>query len=311
MNFRELSNLSWLNSAVSFEQQVDLFLRSIATERGLSEAYQASLLQSLTQLSRFLEVRKLSLNDVSTEDLTELLRERVNDGLANSSQRVLVVHLKVFFRWLTARNIINQDPSDLIDAPKQGRSLPDSLDLEIISKILDGLDGNDALQVRDRAILELFYASGIRLSELAKLKLEHYLPEEGLIRVTGKGNKTRLVPVGKRAVEAIEQYLKNSRSKLVKAKTGSFVFLSVRGSSLSPERLRAIVKERTKLAGVDTNIYPHLLRHSFATHLLNGGADLRAIQEMLGHADLSTTQVYTHVETKRLKDNHHKFHPRG
>ena len=296
---------------MDYEQQVDLFLRYIATERGLSEAYQASLQQSLTQLRRFLEERSIRLKDVALEDLRELLRQGQEKGLAESSQRVLIVHLKVFFRWLSGKKLISKDPMELIEAPKTKRVLPASLDLSVVQKILDSLEGDDLLLIRDKAILELFYASGIRLSELSSLRLEHYLSEEKLIRVTGKGNKTRLVPVGVRALKAIERYLTISRPKLVRPKTQSFVFLSIRGGALSAERLRAITKERAKFAGIDEKVYPHLFRHSFASHLLQGGADLRAIQEMLGHADLSTTQVYTHLNAENLKKNHLKFHPRG
>jgi len=167
------------------------------------------------------------------------------------------------------------------------------------------------LGMRDSAILELFYASGLRLSELGLLTLDKIDLDDGFVRVTGKGNKTRLVPVGKRAVDAIQLYLTRERPSLVKAKTKSHVFISVRGGALSSERLREIVKQRAKNAGIETKMYPHLLRHSFATHLLQNGADLRVIQEMLGHADISTTQIYTHVEQKQLKQAHASFHPRG
>ena len=167
------------------------------------------------------------------------------------------------------------------------------------------------LGLRDRAMLELLYASGLRISELAGAKLENLNLEEGVVRVTGKGNKTRLVPVGRKACAAIATYLEQERPRLVKRRSGSEVFLSNRGGRLTTVRIWQIVKAVARRSGLEANVYPHLLRHSFATHLLGNGADLRIIQEMLGHADISTTQVYTHVDQQRLKAVHHKFHPRA
>jgi integrase/recombinase XerD len=160
-------------------------------------------------------------------------------------------------------------------------------------------------------MLELFYASGLRLAEICSVRLETLDLDDGFLRVTGKGKKTRLVPVGGRARAAIADYHANERPKLVKRRTSSQIFLSVRGGPLSPDRVRQIVKQRAKLAGIEQNIYPHLLRHSFATHLLQNGADLRVIQELLGHADIATTQIYTHVDDQRLKRVHQQFHPRA
>jgi len=165
--------------------------------------------------------------------------------------------------------------------------------------------------LRDRAMVELLYASGLRISELANARLENLNFEERILRVTGKGNKMRLVPVGRKACDALAAYVSTERPKLVKRRSGSEIFLSSRGTKLTTVRIWQIVKERAKRSGLETNIYPHLLRHSFATHLLSNGADLRIIQEMLGHADISTTQVYTHVDQQRLKAVHRKFHPRA
>ena len=160
-------------------------------------------------------------------------------------------------------------------------------------------------------MLELFYASGLRLAELCSARLENLDRDEHFIRVTGKGNKTRIVPVGRTAEEMLDRYLAGERKELVKKRSGSHIFLSVRGGKLSPDRVRQVVKERAAMAGIEQNVYPHLLRHSFATHLLEGGANLRVIQELLGHADISTTQIYTHVDGARLKAVHKRFHPRG
>jgi integrase/recombinase XerD len=196
-------------------------------------------------------------------------------------------------------------------APRPDETLPETLHAKEIATLLESIDPSVPLGRRDLAILELFYSSGLRLSELCELRLETIDFEESFLRVTGKGSKTRVVRMGTKAREAITAYLSHERPSLVRKRTSTHLFLSVRGGSLSPDRVRQIVKERAKAAGIEQNIYPHLLRHSFATHLLEGGADLRVIQELLGHADISTTQIYTHVDRQRLKSVHRKFHPRG
>jgi len=178
-------------------------------------------------------------------------------------------------------------------------------------QLLEGISVEAPRGMRDRAILELLYASGLRVSELVNVTLDRLDFDNRIIRVTGKGDKTRLVPVGKRACEAIATYLNRERPAMVKKRTGNEIFLSSRGTKLTTVRIWQIVKAAAKNAGLDINVYPHLLRHSFATHLLSNGADLRIIQEMLGHADISTTQVYTHVDQQRLKAVHHRFHPRA
>jgi integrase/recombinase XerD len=180
-----------------------------------------------------------------------------------------------------------------------------------VRRFIESINGTKLLDRRDRAMLELFYASGLRLSELLDARLENLSMEEGWIRVTGKGAKTRLIPVGSAAREAIAAYLEHARPALVKAKSSSHIFLSIRGQKLGPMRIRHIFTERAAACGLEQHIHPHKMRHSFATHLLNHGADLRVIQEMLGHSDIATTQIYTHVDQARLKETHRKFHPRA
>jgi len=288
------------------------FIFYLATERGLSGAYQNSIKQTLDWLERHMALKKIAvLEELGTEDLASFLAWRKGEGTGAGSLRVMTVHLKVFFRFLVSRCGFHADIAEPLLASKDGQHLPDVLDVAQISGLLNSIDTMKPLGMRDSAILELFYASGLRLSELGLLTLDKIDLDDGFVRVTGKGNKTRLVPVGKRAVDAIQLYLTRERPSLVKAKTKSHVFISVRGGALSSERLREIVKQRAKNAGIETKMYPHLLRHSFATHLLQNGADLRVIQEMLGHADISTTQIYTHVEQKQLKQAHASFHPRG
>ncbi|MCU0795744.1 MAG: tyrosine recombinase [Akkermansiaceae bacterium] len=293
------------------DAETDAFIRYLATERGLSDAYQLSVRQSLDALAAWISARSLSLADLGTDELSAFLTTRKEQGLAASSLRITVVHLKIFFRWLTGRGTLPMDPAEPLIAPRPEQQLPETLNRATVARLLESIDPTRPLGKRDLAILELFYASGLRLSELCRLRLEEYDEEEAFLRVTGKGNKTRIVPVGGKAREAIDHYLRSERRELVSKRTGSHLFLSKRGGALSPERVREIVKERAAAAGIDLRTYPHLLRHSFATHLLEGGADLRVIQELLGHADISTTQIYTHVDGARLKSIHRRFHPRG
>lgn len=293
------------------EAESDGFILYLATEKGLSDAYQLSVRQTLDALAGWMKSRPLTLREIGTDELSSFLAARKAGGLAASSLRITTVHLKVFFRWLLARGKLPMDPAEPLIAPRPDHTLPETINAVEVGKLLESIDPAKPLGRRDRAMLELFYASGLRLSELCKARLEHVDFEENFIRVTGKGNKTRIVPVGGKAREAIEDYLRNERPTLVRKRTSSHVFLSVRGGALSPDRVREVVKERAFAAGIDHHVYPHLLRHSFATHLLEGGADLRVIQELLGHADISTTQIYTHVDAQRLKSIHLKFHPRG
>lgn len=292
--------------------QIDSFILYLATERGLSTAYQLSVQQTLGKL--LLWASKNDHNqwqDLGTDDLGAFLTSLRKSDLDASSLRISLVHLKIFFRFLVKRNLIEVDPAEPLLAPKAAAKLPETLDATTVDKLLASIDLTKRLGLRDLAIMELFYSSGLRLSEICNSMLESLDLDDKFLRVTGKGNKTRLVPIGGRALDALKRYLDNERYTLVGKKIHSNIFLSVRGGPLSPDRVRQIVKERAKAAGLDQNIYPHLLRHSFATHLLENGADLRVIQELLGHSDIATTQIYTHVDQKRLKSVHKTFHPRG
>ncbi|MEO0018712.1 MAG: hypothetical protein RLZZ522_1995 [Verrucomicrobiota bacterium] len=293
------------------ESESDAMIRYLATERGLSEAYQLSVRQTLDALAKWLKARGATLPEVGTEELAGFLGQRKREGLNAASLRITTVHLKVFFRWLAGTGRLVMDPAEPLIAPQAEQSLPDTWHAAELRQLLESIDPAEPLGRRDLAILELFYAAGLRLSELCQARLEMMDFEEGFLRITGKGNKTRIARVGSKALAAIENYLANERPGLVTQRTSSHLFLSVRGTALTPSRVRQIVKERAALAGIERNIYPHLLRHSFATHLLEGGADLRVIQELLGHADIATTQIYTHVDRQRLKAIHRQFHPRA
>jgi len=293
------------------QQEIDRFVRFLAIERGLSDAYQLSVRGTLDALADWMNTRGLDLRDVGTEDLADFLGIRRGAGARASSLRIAVVHLKIFFRWLAGREFLPMDPAEPLLAPRPEGILPETLDATVIDALLASIDVSRPLGRRDLAMLELFYAAGLRLSELCNARLESLDLEEGFLRVTGKGNKTRITRIGMAAMRAIGDYLNHERASLVTRRTSSHLFLSVRGGPLSPDRVRQIVKERAAAAGIDQRVYPHLLRHSFATHLLEGGADLRVIQELLGHADISTTQIYTHVDRARLKSVHRRFHPRA
>jgi len=285
----------------------------LATERGLSANYQILVRRNLENFAQWAKdhIPFKTTSNITTEDLSAYLTKRKKDGIASSSIRQTIVCLKIFFRYLCSKELIAEDIAEGLLSPKPQRLLPKTLNEKDVNNLLESISTNDPLGMRDRSILELLYASGLRLGEIISTVLENLHLDEGYIRVTGKGNKTRIVPVGAKASEEISKYLKHGRPKMVKPKTSNHIFISVRGTKLSPSRVWQIVRERSKKANLKEPIHPHQLRHSFATHLLSGGADLRIIQEMLGHSDISTTQVYTHVDEKRLKNIHKKFHPRG
>ena len=295
------------------EQDIDSFIRFLAVERGLSENYQLSTQRSLNEFARWCAGNKQidSPRGVTLPAITEYLAERKRAGLSASSIKLIVVALKIFFRFLAGKGDVDRNPAEALALPRIERYLPETLNESQVEQFLERIDTKAPHGLRDRAMIELLYASGLRISELANARLENFNFEERVMRVTGKGNKTRIVPVGRKACEALAAYLTTERPKLVKHRTGSEIFLSERGTKLTTARIWQIVKSHARHAGLEKNIYPHLLRHSFATHLLGNGADLRIIQEMLGHADISTTQVYTHVDQQRLKAVHRQFHPRA
>ena len=295
------------------EDSIDAFIRFLAVERGLSENYQLSTQRSLGDFAHWCASSKKIDNPraVTLPIISEYLGDRKHAGLSASSIKVIMVALKIFFRFLIAKRIVERDPAEALALPRIERYLPETLNELQVEQLLESIDTKAVHGLRDRAIIELLYASGLRISELANARLENFNFEERIVRVTGKGNKTRLVPVGQKACEALAAYLSVERPKLVKPCSGSEIFLSARGSKLTTARIWQIVKKHAQRSGLEKNVYPHLLRHSFATHLLGNGADLRIIQEMLGHADISTTQVYTHVDQQRLKAVHRQFHPRA
>lgn len=247
--------------------------------------------------------------EINHDSIVMFLMAQKSDGLKPVSLSRLLVSLKLFFRYLVDEGIRTTNPAQTIDPPKMWKNLPEFLSVEEIDKLLSSVR-KDKKNLRDRAILELLYSSGLRVSELVELRVNSINFNEGIVKCHGKGNKERIVPVGDYALEVIQKYLV-SRSKQNEIGDESYLFTNPSGKKISRIAVWQIVKKRARLAGIKKETYPHMMRHSFATHLLERGADLRAVQEMLGHSDISTTQIYTHVDRKRLKLTHQRFHPRG
>lgn len=302
-------------SSRAFPSLIDRFLMYLAAERGLSLNYRLSVERSLSRFADWCAERELQVEQITEAQLASYHRWlRGEVALAASSCRVAMVHIRQFFRFLAREREVSQNPAALLECGRAGAPLPETLRAEEVNTLLQSIDPADIpFGARDRAILEMIYGSGLRVSELVNLRASQVDWEENFLRITGKGNKTRYVPLGGVAAKALKSYLEHARPKLLKSgrRAADVLFLSNRGEKLSRDRILQIIKERARTAGLPENVYPHILRHSFATHLLENGADLRVIQDMLGHASLSTTQVYTHVDQKRLVALHQSFHPRG
>lgn len=297
-----------------WDDAVNAYVSTLKLERGLSVHSSEGYQRDLDQLAVFLARSRLAADwkRVSSAHLSAWIQQLSGDDLAATSIARKLSALRGFFKHLVRERLLLEDPTEGLTTPKLMRRLPGTLTPEEVEKLLQAPQGGDAYALRDRAFLEVFYASGLRVSELTSLTLGQVDLENGFLRIFGKGSKERLVPMGRKAVEALTVYLEAGRSKFVKAKrTRSHVFLSERGGPLSRVMIWLLVKKYAQKAGIQRPVKPHLLRHSFATHLLSRGADLRAIQEMLGHASIATTEIYTAVETERILDQHQRFHPRN
>ncbi len=306
------SSSSSSRAPAAFAEDIEGFLSYIGLERGLSRHTSAGYRRDLDQAAEFLS--RHGVNDwraVRGEQAAAWIHSLSNADYSVASLARKLSALRMLARYLVREKLRDDDFAALVSRPKPVRKMPATLSEAEVARLMAAPVGGDARALRDRALLELFYSSGLRVSELAAVTLQQIDLQQGFLRVFGKGSKERVVPVGGRACEALTVYLSAGRPALVRTHTGSQIFLNHRGRALSRVALWMIVKQHAKRAGITKPVKPHALRHSFATHLLTGGADLRAIQEMLGHASISTTQIYTAVEPQRLLDHHAKFHPRG
>lgn len=294
--------------------QTQDFLNSLMLERGLSAHTRRVYDYELSWIAHHLEKSGVrSWQETTYTDLTRLLLKKRESGLNPRTIYLTISALRALYHWLVdTSKKPRENWGERLELPKKGLILPKTLSFDEVDRLLKSVGASATKWInRDQAILEVFYSSGLRLSELATLRLENLDIDEGVLNVIGKGDKQRMVPLGRQAGEALARYLEVERPKLVKARTRSEVFLNERGCGFDTSTLWLLFKKYVKRSGIKKNVTPHMLRHSFATHLLWNGADLRFIQQMLGHSSIATTQVYTHVNTPRLKEIHKKFHPRG
>jgi integrase/recombinase XerD len=289
------------------------YLSSLQFERNLSVNTIKSYRNDLNSLINFLKEKNIKdPSEITSQHLTSFFKVISKLELSSRSSARYYSSIKGFFKYLFANDYLKKNPMERLSAPKVSKSLPIVLNFNEVEKILDCPDISTKLGLRDKALLETFYACGLRVSELINLKVADLFLNEEIIRVFGKGSKERLVPIGSSAIKWTEEYLMKSRPLLVKkTKSENYLYLNSRGTKLSRMGIWKIVKQNSESAGIKKEVHPHTFRHSFATHLLEGGADLRAVQEMLGHADISTTQIYTHLDRDYIKQIHREFHPRG
>lgn len=298
-----------LTEAAAFPE-IDTFIDQLWLEDGLSPNTLSSYRNDLKGFAEWCRQHTHTLWEVQSHDVQAYLAHRFPQVKVRSINR-LIATLRRFYRYALAANLIHQDPTLHIEAPKMPRSLPKTLSESQVDDLLNAPDVNVPLGMRDRAMLELLYASGLRVSELVNIKISEVSTQDGVVRVTGKGSKTRLVPMGQEAAEWIDRYLASARAEILKGSLSDAVFVTTRGDAMTRHAFWHIIQRYALQAGISQHISPHVLRHAFATHLLNHGADLRVVQMLLGHADISTTQIYTHVARERLQQLHKVHHPRG
>jgi len=294
------------------KELIEDFISYLSVERGLADNTLLAYRRDLNKYTLILGKKGIHApQQIKRDNLTEYIYSLKKEGLSTNSICRSLAAIKMFHRFLLRENLAREDPSHLVETPKKWKTVPDVLSQGEIEAIIKASEAKGWQPVRDKAILELFYASGMRVSELVQLKLENVNLEIGYVRCVGKGRKERIIPIGKKAKEAIQRYVHEVRSLLGKKSMSSHLFLSRLGKPLSRQSVWKLIKLYARKAKIKKTIKPHTLRHSFATHLLEHGADLRSVQEMLGHSDISTTQIYTHVDRERLRTIHKQFHPRG
>jgi integrase/recombinase XerD len=287
------------------------FLDAVWMERGLSSNTLAAYRADLTALSRWLGERGIQMARTTKSDLQDFIAARVEHGARPRSTARQLSSFRRFFRYLVREAVIRDDPTAQIAMPKIGRSLPKSLTEEEVESLLGAPAVGDPLGNRDRTMLEVLYATGLRVSELVNLRYTQVNLNQGVIRIMGKGNRERLIPLGEEAVRWLNEFARSARGEILLERQTDYLFPTRRGDRMTRQAFWHIIKRYARKAGVDRDLSPHTLRHAFATHLLNHGADLRVVQMLLGHSDLSTTQIYTHVARERMKELHQQHHPRG
>lgn len=290
---------------------IDGFIDALWMERGLSDNTLQAYQRDLQGLAFWLEAQGKHLLGADIDTLRDYLDRRVSEGVKPRTTARLLSTLRRFYRYQVRQGLLVDDPSARLASPKLGRGLPKAMTESEVEALLNAPDTDTPLGLRDRSMLEILYATGLRVSELIGLKMSMVNQRQGVVRVMGKGSKERLVPFGEEALEWLERYLQTGRSVLLKGRAGETLFPTRNGRPMSRQAFWQMIKRYALQAGIEKNISPHTLRHSFATHLLNHGADLRVVQLLLGHSDLSTTQIYTHVAQERLKAMHARHHPRG
>lgn len=295
----------------AMDPSLELFLDAMWAERGLASATLSSYRSDLADLAAFLQSLHASLPLAGADAIQAYLADLLRRDMAVRSVSRRLSSMRQYYRWLVKRGERNDDPTAQLGAPRAIRPLPKALSEAQVEALLQPPSGDDPLDLRDYAMLELLYACGLRVSELVELSLTQLSLRQGVVRVLGKGNKERLVPLGESANQAVQQYLDIARPILCRGQPDEHVFVTRRGGAMTRQAFWYMLRRRAKQVGIDYEISPHMLRHSFATHLLNHGADLRVVQMLLGHSDLSTTQIYTHVARQRLLDLHREHHPRG
>jgi integrase/recombinase XerD len=288
------------------------FTDYVALEQGLSPRTLEAYGRDLARFAEYAESKGVAAPvDITAKVLREYVYHLKDLGLAPASIRRNISAVRTYFRFLTGDGIVVRDPSERLETPQRWRTLPEVLSVEEVQKLLAAPTLDDTMVFRDRALLEVAYGAGLRVSEWITLGVRDLLLDEGLVRVFGKGSKERLVPIGRSAIGALAIYIRELRPRLEKGEGKGILFLNARGRPLSRMGAWKILRGYVERAGIEKHVSPHTLRHSFATHLLEGGADLRAVQEMLGHVDIATTQIYTHVDREYLRQVHKSYHPRG
>ena len=288
---------------------IDQFLDAIWVEQGLSKNTLSAYHSDLKIFAKWLEEKPIL--DVETKDLSAFLASRYKAGIGNRSSARILSSLRRFYGYFIRENRISIDPTTLIESPHIGRSLPVSLSEYDVELLLNAPEVTNPLGFRDKTMLEMLYATGLRVSELVGLKFDQISFRQGVVRIIGKGNKERLVPVGEEAMSCLDAYMNQARKTTLGERQSDYLFVTNRADGMTRQAFWHIIKRHAKKAGITKELSPHTLRHAFATHLLNHGADLRVVQLLLGHSDLSTTQIYTHIARERLKELHSTFHPRG